>query len=165
MNIQILLHPKQTLAICLLIALMISGCSSPTKTPVVLNPLAPVETKSPCINITVSNTTPKLGEVITVTGTVINVVKPNYYGLEIKDQDADSSSILINLLANTPKTADVSNIVEMASADYSDGTAVIGLKAVSTGMIKINYFVSAEDFCGVPLGNGISPRIEITVSP
>ncbi len=166
MSTQILLYPKRTLLVCLLAVFILSGCGGAPKTPAAIKTQNPAETKAPCVNISVSNTTPKVGEVITVTGTLVGVVTPNYYGLEIKDQDADASSILVNLLAKAPiKAADVSTIVEMVSADYSAGTAVIDLKATNTGVTELNYFVSAEDFCGTPLGSGVSPKIKVTVNP
>jgi hypothetical protein len=169
MRAQIFLHSKRSLLVCLLAAIFLSGCGAaktPTAIPAVLSTLDPSKTKAPCVNISVSNTTPKVGEVIAVIGTLTGVVNPNYFGLEIKDKDADDSSMMINLLSKPPlKAADVSQVVQMVSADYANEKAVVQLKAVNAGVTDLNYFVSAENFCGVQLGNGVSPKITVTVNP
>ena len=160
---------KQSILACLLTVMLLSACS-PAKTPISIPVLAntkdPLETKAVCVNIAVSNSTVKVGEVVSVTGTLVGVVKPNYYGLEIRDDGADDSSMLVNVLLPGPiKAADVSQIVKMASASYADGKAVLGLEARAVGATTIDFFVSAEDFCGTPLGSGISSKIKITVTP
>jgi hypothetical protein len=157
---------------CLLIAMFLSGCGStptPEPTPVLSNNLAdiinPPQPPSECIEINVSNTAPKVGEIITVKATLKNVVKPTYWGLEVKDEGADASSMLINLLASTPKAADISKIIKMTSAKHDETTSTIELEMISAGTTDVNYFVSAEDFCGTPLGNGVSARVKITANP
>ena len=169
MRTQIFLHSKYSLLVCLLAAIFLSGCGA-AKTPAALPRVSNVQdlsvTKTTCVTISVSNATPKVGETIGVIGTLVGVVNPNYIGLEIKDQDADDSSMMVNLLSKPPlKGADVSQIVKMVSADYSNGKAVIGLEATGAGVTEVDYFVSAENFCGVSLGNGVSPKIKITVNP
>ena len=169
MRTQIFLHSKRSLLACLLAVILLSGCGvakTPTAVSSVSNIQDSAQTKTPCVNISVSNATPKVGETIGVIGTLVNIVNPNYIGLEIKDQDADDSSMLVNLLAKPPiKGAPVSNIVKMVSGDYSNGQAVIGLEATNAGVTEVDYFVSAENFCGAPLGNGNSTKIKITVNP
>ncbi len=165
-----LTFPKRIVILCLLTMILLSGCgttNAPTAAPVAANTKNPLETKTPCVNITVSNPTPKVGEVVSVTSTVTaGVLKPNYYGLEIRDKDADDLSLMINMLSKPPlKGADVSHIVKLVSADYTDGKAVLGLQANEAGETTIDFFVSAEDFCGDHLGNGLSPKIKITVNP
>lgn len=169
MRTQIFLHSKYSLLVCLLAAIFLSGCGA-AKTPAALPRVSNVQdlavTKTSCVTISVSNATPKVGETIGVIGTLVGVVNPNYIGLEIKDQDADDSSMMINLLSKPPlKGADVSQIIKLVSADYSNGKAVIGLEATGAGVTEVDYFVSAENFCGVQLGNGVSPKITITVNP
>ena len=169
MRTQIFVHSKYSLLACLLAAMLLSGCGAP-KTPTALPPVSNVQdlsvTKTSCVNISVSNATLKVGETIGVIGTLVGIVKPNYIGLEIKDQDADDSSMMINLLSKPPlQAAPVSNILKMVSANYSNGKAVVGLEATKAGVTEVDYFVSAEDFCGTPLGNGVSPKITITVNP
>ena len=160
---------KRIVAFCLLTMMLLSGCGTangPTAGPAV-NTRNPLETKTPCVNITVSNPTPKVGEVVSVIGTITaGVLNPNYYGLEIRDKDADDSSLMINVLSKPPlKGADVSHIVKLVSAEYADGKAVLGLQANEAGETTIDFFVSAEDFCGDHLGNGLSPKVKITVKP
>jgi len=157
------LCPKY-LAFFLSASIFLSGCgATPTPvTPIVQNP---AETPTPCVEISVSNETPKVGETIEVVGTAPGALNPNYFGLEIKDEDADDSSMMVNLLAASPVGADVSNILKMVSNQYSDGKAVIVLEAAKAGMTKLDYFASAENFCGVSLGSGSSPKITITVNP
>lgn len=92
-----LTFPKRIVILCLLTMILLSGCgttNAPTAAPVAANTKNPLETKTPCVNITVSNPTPKVGEVVSVTSTVTaGVLKPNYYGLEIRDKDADDLSL------------------------------------------------------------------------
>src|SRR6187431_123480 len=103
--------------------MLLSACA-PAKTPTPAAAQNPLETKAACIDITVSSRAVKVGEVISVTGSLVNVVKPNYFGLEIRDEGADDSSMLVNLLSPAPiKAADVSQIVRMVSATYTDGKA------------------------------------------
>lgn len=174
MNMQSKTSSRKIIVACLLIVFVLSGCSSPALTPTatskpVTNPsdiINPPQTPSSCIDITVSNTSPKVGDVVSVVGTLNGVVKPNYWGLEVKDAGADASSMLINLMGRSPnKPADISKIIKMVSAERDADKAVIGLEVTSAGTTEINYFVSAEDFCGAPLGQGVSPRIKITVNP
>lgn len=164
---------KHIFLTCLLTAVLLSGCSTvtptATPTPVLSNNLAdiinPPQPPSPCIEINVSNTTPRVGEIITAKAMLKGVVKPTYWGLEVKDEGADASSMLINLLASTPKAAEISHVIKMTSAEHDDATATIALELTGAGTTEVNYFVSAEDFCGTPLGNGVSARVKITVSP
>ena len=145
-------------------AIFLSGCAS-IPTPVISISQNPTETPTPCVYISVSNETPKVGETIEVVGTAPGALNPNYLGLEIKDEDADDSSMMINILAKSPISADVSNILKMVSSQYADGKATIVLQAAQAGMTKLDYFASAENFCGVSLGSGTSPKITITVTP
>lgn len=159
------LHSKYLLTF-LLAAIFLSGCgATPTPTPVPVNTQNPAETPTPCVEISVSNETPKVGETIQVVGMAPGALNPNYFGLEIKDEDADDSSMMVNLLAASPVGADVSNILKMVSSQYADGKAIVVLKAAQGGMTKLDYFVSAENFCGVSLGSGSSPKITVTVNP
>lgn len=159
----------QNLLAGLLMVMLLSACgAAKTSLPVsssakTQNPLA---TKPVCVNIDVPNPTVKVGDVISVTGTMVNVTTPTYFGLEIRDEDADDSSMMINVLSRPPlKAADVSQIVKMVSVDYTDQKVVLGLQAVKVGSTTIDFFLSAEDFCGTHLGNGVSPKIKITVNP
>ena len=165
---------KPIILICLLVAAILAGCSSPTPSATATAlPLTnqsdiinPPQAASDCVEISVSNATPKVGDVVTVIGTLKGVTGPHYWGLEVKDQGADASSMLINLMLTPPyKAADISQIIKMVSAKHDDKTASIDLKIDSAGETNINYFVSAEDFCGVALGQGVSAKVKITVSP
>jgi hypothetical protein len=73
--------------------------------------------------------------------------------------------MLVNLLVTPIQAADVSQVVKMLSATYADGKAVLTLEARAAGATSIDFFVSAEDFCGTPLGSGVSPKVKITVNP
>ena len=155
---------NQSLLGCLLIVTLLSACGAaktPFQAPAIAKTQNPLATKPVCVKIDVANPTVKVGEVISVTGTMVNITNPNYFGLEIRDEGADDSSMLVNVLLKPPlKAADVSRIVKMVSADYADQKAVLGLEAVQAGSTTI-----AEDFCGTPLGNGVSSKIKITVNP
>ena len=156
------------LLLCFLTVILIVGCGptkAPTAPPAAANTQNPLETKMPCVNITVSNPTVKVGEVVSVVGALVNVTNPHYFGLEVRDQGADDASLLVNLLALPIRAADVSQVVTMASGTYADGKAVLGLEARKAGETTVDFFVSAEDFCGTPLGSGTSPSIKITVNP
>jgi hypothetical protein len=166
---QALFQQQRTWLVLLLAVVLLCGCrpaTTPGPAPVALNTVDPLQTTTPCVDITVSKTAAKVGESIEITGTAAGAIKPTYFGLEIKDEDADDSSLMLNFLIPPPlKAADVSHIMKMLLADYTAGKAVIHLKAVEAGATLVNFFVSAENFCGVPLGQGISPRIKITVNP
>lgn len=163
---------KPIFLIYLLIAAILAGCSSPTPTATALpvtnqsDIINPPQAASTCVEISVSNAAPKVGDVINVTGTLKGVTKPNYWGLEVKDQGADASSMLINLMLTPPyKPADISTIIKMVSAKHDEKTASIELKIYSAGETNINFFVSAEDFCGMALGQGVSAKVKIVASP
>jgi|GEM_PF-6554115 len=158
------------LATCLLAAALLSGCGGTptTPTPHFLNPVDPLPagTQPVCAEITPSSTTVKVGETITVTGAAPKVINHYYFGLQVKDAGADDFSMLVNVLSGPPAVvADVSQIVQAVSAEYSAGRAVVELKGRNAGTAEIAYFVSGEDYCGIPLGSGISPIITITVEP
>lgn len=165
---------KPILLICLLMAAFLTGCSGSVPTPTatslpITNPsdlINPPQPPSACIEISVSNASPKVGDVITVVGTLKGVVKPTYWGLEVKDLGADASSMLINLLTAQPyKAANISQVIKMVSAERDESKATIEVKITNSGSTSVNYFVSAEDFCGTPLGQGVSEKVEITAIP
>lgn len=171
MNMQIGFHQKIVL-ICLLSTVILTGCGSPAPTATALpiknqsDIINPPQPPSDCIEISVSNASPKVGDEISVVGTLKGVVKPTYWGLEVKDEGADASSMLINLMLATPyKPADISQVIKMTSAERSDAKATVNLKIANAGVTNINYFVSAEDFCGTPLGQGVSIKVKITAGP
>lgn len=161
--------------ISLLIAILLSSCGTPA-TPVmpptatfplgnVADLINPPQTPSACVEINVSNMTPKVGDVINVTATLKGVVKPTYWGLEVKDEGEDTSSMLINLLTNPLRAAAISHIIKMTTAERDETSATIKLEIIGAGSTDVNYFVSAEDFCGTPLGSGVSAKVKITASP
>lgn len=170
-----LLREKRILLFCLLLSVVLLGCA-PTPTPVVLNPSSqdpfaiptPDGTQAVCVKISASTETLKVGETITITGTSDGIVNPYYYGLQVKDNGADTFGMFFNLISTVQgKAADVSQILEVVSADYSPNgvVAMAELKGRSAGTAELAFFVSAENYCGISLGSGISPIITITVNP
>lgn len=172
-----LLRQKRTLLVCLILSVILLGCGpASTPTPMVLNPSnqdpfaipTPDGTQPVCVEISTSAESLKVGETITVTGTADGVVTPYYYGLQVKDNGADTFGMFFNLISTVQgKAADVSQILEVVSADYSPNgvVATAELKGRSAGTAELAFFVSAEIYCGISLGSGISPIITITVSP
>ena len=156
------------------IVMFLTGCGTPNvpNTPTPARPISsigelpnPDPVNTSCITMTVSKDTLKVGETIQVEGTLVNLVNPTFLGVEIKDQDADDNSLLVNLLRTPIQPADVSQIVTMTTGSYTDGKPAFELKGRNPGETTINFFASAEDFCGTQFGNGISPKIKITVNP
>jgi hypothetical protein len=166
-----ILFRKRILTTCLLLAVIFPACT-PTPEPAVpaigsIPTNAPSGTKEPCIDISVSASTLKVGETTTITGAADKVENSYFFGLQVKDAGADDFSMLLNLPDNgTPQPADVSQILEFVSANIVDHGRVVVLRARQAGSTKIAFFVSAEGECANPSNGGAtSPEITITVEP
>jgi hypothetical protein len=162
-----ILFRKQILISCLLLAAaVLPGCApAPIVTP--FPTLVPSGTTEPCIDISISPATLKVGETATVTGTADTVKNAYFFGLQIKDADARDFSMLVSLSASgTPRPAEVSQILEFVSADSIDHGHAILLRARKAGSTKIAFFVSGDSACADPSKGGVTSEIvTVTVNP
>lgn len=155
---------KQTLFICLLFSIL-SACSG-TQAPAKSDPFSQPTSTTPCIEISASQIDLKVGDVTTVVGTTVKVKNPTYFGVEVKDSDADDYSMFANLLApGKLQAANVSQVLRLISADPVANGYTTQIMALKTGTAQVMFFVSAEDYCGTPLGSGTSASVKITVNP
>jgi hypothetical protein len=163
---KMILFRKQILVTCLLLAAGLPGCT-PAPAPTVIPTNIPSGTQEPCIDISVSPTTLKVGETTTVTGTADAVEKTYFFGLQIKDADAKDFSMLLNLPdSGTPQPAKVSQVLEFDSANYIDHGRVVLLRARQAGSAKVAFFMSGNSACADPAKGGvISEIVTITVNP
>lgn len=148
-----------------LLVAALAACS-PAATPTAVADV-PSGTKEPCIDISASPASLKVGETTTITGTAQNVESPSFFGLQIRDDNAQDFSMLLNLPAGAAtQVADVSQILKFVSADYIDHGRVVVLRANQAGSAKVGFFVSGGSACADPSkGGATSDILIITVNP
>lgn len=125
---------------------------------------------APCVKINVSNTTPKVGDLINVVGQAPFIGDPWDFSLHIRDFGEGKFSRMVNVIYDEVRDiADVSQILELVSAKSITRGVEIALHAREAGSTQVHFYVSGENYCCCPVGSmtwgEYSENITIKVAP
>jgi hypothetical protein len=125
---------------------------------------------APCVKISVSNTTPKVGDLINVVGQAPFIHDPWDFSLHVKDFGGGKFLRMVNVIYDeTRDIADVSQVLELVSAKPIFDGVEIALHAREAGSAQIYFYVSGENYCCCPVGSmtwgEYSEKITIEVAP
>jgi hypothetical protein len=125
---------------------------------------------APCVKISVSNTTPKTGDLINIVGQALLIDDPWDFSLHIKDFGKGKFLRMVNIIYDEVRdVADVSQILELVSAKSITRGVEIALRAREAGSTQVHFYVSGENYCCCPVGSTTwgeySENITIEVAP
>jgi len=149
------------LSLCLLVLIGGVACASisvlPTKTPSV----------NPHVEISANTTTLKVGELVTVTGEVVDIGLP-YFMIALKDNGAAEFAQLAEVTYENEikSSADVSQVLELVSAEGDYDRVVVILRAQAAGATEITIGATGEVHSsgGAMWSGGSSQSLTITVA-
>jgi hypothetical protein len=158
------LHRPSFLLRFLLILFSTLACArisgTPTATPV-------VNSSDPHVEISADATTLAIGDLVTVTGQAVDIGLP-YFQIMLKDNGAAEFAPLVEVTYENEirGSADVSQILELVSAEGDYGQAVITLRARAAGSTEIAFSATGEVHSsqGYMWSGGGSEPLTITVT-
>jgi hypothetical protein len=132
----------------LALSLLFVACSSPRNTSIMMTPTPtslPQEA-SYHVDIQANARTLKVGETITITGTIVGGFGNPLYSMKLKDQGASQPGLLVSLTPSNEITrkADVSNVLKFVSANVASNQVTMILQGRNSGITEVSISVNGE---------------------
>ncbi len=128
--------------------------------------------KPPCVEITVSASTLRVGDTAIVSGRAPEMGNPNKFALYVRDAGSEDFAQLVNVPSKGEgykrESADVSQVLELVSVQYVLDRLEVTLRARKQGSADLYFNVDGENYCRFETGSytadEVSKTISITVS-
>jgi hypothetical protein len=145
---------------------MVTVAAPATVAPTFTPPALPSD--APRIELDASATTFSVGETITVTGQAIGIGLP-IFSVHAQDAGAVEADTLVEITyeAQVRRAADVSQIVELVSAQADLWQVVVALRGRAPGQVTVNVSATGEVISGGAYlwGGGGSELLTLEVAP
>jgi hypothetical protein len=132
----------------LALAILFVACSLPQRTSVIVTPTLTSLPKeiSYRVDIHAGTRTLKVGETVTITGTIVGGFGNPLYSIKLKDQGASQPALLVSLTPSNEITrkADASNVLKFVSTTVMTSQVTVVLLGRSPGITAVSIAVNGE---------------------
>jgi hypothetical protein len=130
------------------LSLLFVACSLPRNTSVMVTPTPTSFPKEASyhVDIRADTRTLKVGETVTITGTIVGGLGNPLYSMKLKDQGASQSALLVSLTPSNEITrkADASNVLKFVSTNVVSNQVTTVLQGHSPGVTEVSISVNGE---------------------
>jgi len=132
----------------LALAILFVACSLPRRTSVIATsvPTSLPKEASYRVDIHAGTRTLKVGETVTITGTIVGGFGNPLYSIKLKDQGASQPTLLVSLTPSNEITrkADASNVLKFVSTTVMPNQVIVVLLGYSPGITEVSIAVNGE---------------------
>ena len=139
---------KKKFVFLLVLSLLLVACSLPQSTGVVATsaPISLSKEASYHVDICTGTRTLKVGETVTITGTIVGGLGNPLYSIKLKDQGTSQSALLVTLTPNNEvrEKGGASNILTLVSTNVASNQVTTLFQGHSPGVTEVSMSVNGE---------------------